>query len=189
MMPHIETILRGAGMSPYEIKCNQYKHDIDLPMDDDDPGFGIIGPTGTGKTVAIAKHMIDWVIGFMGDEPRLAPNNFAVWSNWPDEAENIKSLTGPANWDQLENLEWRMKTCGRLYLDDIGQERIRGEDDFSLGHLRTILDSRYRAGLPVIWTSNLKPEQLSATYGARTVSRMIQAWPPIMISGPDRRLT
>lgn len=185
MNGHCESILRGIGMLPGEIRYANLP--IERPFPEGE-GFGIIGPTGTGKTVMLAQHVGALVEDMIGDSPRLAPNNFAVWINWPDTAETIKSLSGPANWDQLDNLEWRMKHTSRLYLDDIGQERIRGEDDLSLGHIKVILDHRYREQLPVFWSSNLGPDQLSAIYGARTVSRMIQAWPPVMLSGPDRRM-
>lgn len=185
MNGHHAVILRGIGMSSGEIRYAELPVEKPFPASN---GFGLIGPTGTGKTVMLCQHVGQLVDDMVGETLKLAPNNFAVWINWPDTAETIKSLSGPANWDQLDQLEWRMKHCRRLYLDDIGQERIRGEDDLSLGHIKVILDHRYRDGLPVFWSSNLGPDQLSAIYGARTVSRMIQAWPPVMVAGPDRRM-
>lgn len=188
MNQHKISILRGAGLQPYEINnCDRITPLFALP---ETHGFGLLGGSGIGKTLALAWHLSRWVDELVGGTDRLAPYNFAVWSNWPSDAESIKSLSSPANWAALNELIDRMRSCRRLYLDDIGQERIRGEDDFSLGHLKTILDYRYRNALPVFWASNLGLDALSDAYGARIVSRVIQAWPPILIEcAHDMRLT
>lgn len=179
-------LLRGCGLAVREVRNVELP--VIHPLPDAPRGFGIIGPTGIGKTVALAQHLADHVRPLVTHPEAKLPFNFARWVNWPDMAEELKGLSGAANWQALDDLLDRLCTCSRLYLDDLGQERIRGEDDLALGHLRVILDTRYRDELPLFWTSNLGPQQLSAVYGARTVSRMCQAWPPAKLGGEDLRM-
>jgi DNA replication protein DnaC len=186
----VRLLLRSCGLEAREVR------NLDLPvlhqLPDVSAGFGLIGPVGIGKTIALAQHLARpiraFVAGHHDPENATMPFRFARWANWPLAAEELKALSAPSNWAALDSLLESLSTCSRLYLDDLGQERIRGEEDLALGHLRVILDSRYRAELPVFWTSNLGPKELSATYGARTASRMLEAWPPLRIGGDDLRV-
>lgn len=187
---NVSMILRGCGMSRVEIQS------VDLPPIHEVPdslvGFGVVGKTGIGKTVLLAQHLGNHVkrIVAQGDGTRtvLAPFNFAKWCHWPSVAEDIKDLSRSRDETQLWDLLDFIQATGMLYLDDLGQERIKGEDDLSKGYLRVILEERYRDGKPVFWSSNLDYEKLSDLYGSNITSRMVQAWPPLKLSGKDLRL-
>lgn len=184
----IAVILRGCGMRQHEIDDSRLRPAIRL---DGDTGCGLVGDTGTGKTAAMANHLRKWVTIMVerssNPDTATVPFNCAVWANWPTVAEKIKQLSVGDNYT-LNMLLEDMQTCGILYLDDLGAERLRGEDDLALGHLRVILDERYRNGRPVFWTSNLSPEEMDRVYGARTMSRLLSTWPPKKVVGPDLRL-
>ena len=183
-------LLKQIGLSPREIQA------VGLPplhqITDRPEGFGLLGGNGAGKTWHMANR-IGMAIQAMVDgcpnpaEARM-PNRFARWRNWPDTAETFKAWVGQGFTQDVEDLVDQLCSCRELYLDDLGQERIAKVDDYALGFLRNILDARYRDNLPVFWTSNLVPVELGQTYGARTASRMLSAWPPIPVRCQDLRL-
>ena len=80
-----------------------------------------------------------------------------------------------------------LRGCRFLFVDDLGQERIKGDDDWSLGAIKEILDHRYRADLPTFITSNLGVDKLSLVYGSRIVSRMLDAWPVVDFGNKNLR--
>jgi DNA replication protein DnaC len=183
-------LLRLCGLEARELRNLKLAPIHQLPTSL--KGFGLVGPTGRGKTVALAQHLAARVhlVVANSSAPEIAilPFKFAKWVNWPGMADRLKELSAQGFWSDLQALMDGFSTCSSLYLDDLGQERIRGEEDLALGYLRGILDARYRAELAVFWASNLDGKALSATYGSRTVSRMLEAWPPVRIEGKDLRM-
>lgn len=161
---------------------------------ENDAGFGVIGDIGVGKTWALARYVADLVEQAVRDaeDPewmRLPAFGFAVWVNWPERAESLKRSFFYRDKREMEDWIERAKTAARLFLDDLGRERSKGEDDYSFAVLSEIIDHRYRYRLPVFWTSNLtKPEEFSAAYSARFVSRLLGTWPPVLLQGQDLRL-
>ena len=76
----------------------------------------------------------------------------------------------------------RVANAGLLVLDDIG---IRTPTDVDLEILTRAVNTR--AGRPLIVTSNLKPAELNAAFGARLASRLL-AGVMLNLAGADRRL-
>lgn len=183
-------ILPGIGLAPREagaLLAHPLHRVPEAPK-----GCGLVGGVGLGKTWALARHAASRVEAVVQRAPdphtALLPHAFVVWVNWPEKAEQIKRLSVRPGTD-LEDWIDRAKVAGALYLDDLGRERQKGEDDFSLGVLSEILDHRYRFALPVFWTSNLTtPEEFNAVYNARMVSRLLSTWPPFLLKGKDLRL-
>ena len=74
-----------------------------------------------------------------------------------------------------------------LILDDLGIER---STEYALEQVYAVIDERYKSGLPVIITTNLKiaeirnPEDVAY---ARIYSRILEMCTPVRISGEDRR--
>ena len=74
-----------------------------------------------------------------------------------------------------------------LILDDLGAER---STDYALEQVYNIVDSRYRAGLPVIYTTNLTLEELKNPADmryARIYDRVLEKCFPVEFRGVSRR--
>ena len=182
-------LLSQSGLSRIELQNLQL--DPILKFDIVSTGFGLVGPTGTGKTIALARMAADYtelLVGDRGEGARYPCGDAILWMNWPESAELFKRWAVGGDPEHSEGIIERAKDVGYLYLDDLGQERSKGEEDLSTGILKEILDSRYRDGKPVFWTSNLDKVALANFYGARTVSRMAEAWPGQRVTGVDMRL-
>ena len=76
-----------------------------------------------------------------------------------------------------------------LIIDDLGIER---NTEYALGQVYAVIDERYKAGLPVIITTNLTMEELRHPIDvahARIYSRVLEMCTPVQIAGNDRRQT
>lgn len=74
-----------------------------------------------------------------------------------------------------------------MVLDDLATER---DTEYMNEHVHNIIDSRYRAGLPTIITTNLSSKELYSPDGIhkkRTYSRILEMTIPIKVDGVDRR--
>lgn len=190
MHPRTLKILRTVGVNDREIEAasrpriHNYKPSSG--------GYGLKGGTGVGKTwrlvEGLARAIDRIVLESRTPETANIPYNYAKWVNWPDTAEVLKSWVSRGFHDDIAEAVECLNTTQLLFLDDLGQERVTGESDYSLGILREIIDTRYRSNRIVFWTTNLSSTDLTKLYGARTISRMMQAWPIVEIDGPDLRL-
>ncbi len=181
-------LLRFFGVGETELGA------MDLPpIGPDIPPTGatLFGGVGGGKTFRmahIAGNIIEpRVLSSKDPDNALMPGGFLRWVNWPEESEVLKRRISHGWHDDAADRVEDLRDCRTLFLDDLGQERIKGEDDWSLGAVREILDRRYRSGLDTFITTNLPADKLSSIYGARIVSRMLDAWPMIQFSGGNLR--
>ena len=74
-----------------------------------------------------------------------------------------------------------------LIIDDLGVER---QSEYVAEIVQNIIDSRYRAGLPVVITTNLSPKDFSETQDiakSRLYSRISEMCLPLIVNGVDRR--
>ena len=74
-----------------------------------------------------------------------------------------------------------------LIIDDLGIER---STDYAKEQVYSIIDERYKSGLPVIVTTNLTIEDLrcpSQLADARIYSRILEMCTPVHVAGSDRR--
>lgn len=134
-------------------------------------GLLLYGNVGTGKTYAaceIANALIDKGIS-------------ALVTNF---ARIINTLQG--TFEKQEYID-SLNDFELLVIDDLGIER---DTPFAKEQVYNIIDSRYRAGLPMIITTNLsiekikKPEDIEC---GRIYDRIIERCFPIEISGVSRR--
>ncbi len=134
-------------------------------------GLLLYGNTGTGKTYAaceIANALIDK--GY----PVLVTNFSRVLNTLQDTFAKQEYIDG-FNSFQL------------LVLDDLGIER---ETAFAKEQVYNIIDSRYRAGLPMIITTNLSMEKIKNPEDIekrRIYDRILERCFPIEVDGANRR--
>jgi len=119
------------------------------------------GGVGTGKTVAAAW----W-------GAQVAGGRFATL---PDlESRGRYDRAGLASVERAR----------RLVLDDLGAEHL---NDSSRCLVDGLLDARYRAGNPIVITTNLTARQFRARYGERIVDRIRDGGRFVQVSGNSMR--
>lgn len=145
--------------------CRRYA-DLFPQMKRENRGLLLFGSVGTGKTftaACIANALLDQ--GFPVVMTSL-----------------VKLIDGGA--DELCS---RMSAIDLLILDDLGAER---STDYALEKVYNVVDSRYRAGLPVIYTTNLTLEELKHPADirlARIYDRVLERCFPVEFRGNSRR--
>lgn len=153
-------------------------------------GFGLGGGTGIGKTQAVAsllrvalsryaERVIVPSIKSRWDARERFPS--VCWSSWPDEVHWLRANALGGAEDRVD----RLATARLLVLDDLGRERIKGDysQDWGASQLDYIVNTRYRAELPTIWTTNVRQADLVRLYGAAMVRRLIEPNPLVWVEG------
>lgn len=138
----------------------------------DGKGLLLYGSVGTGKTflaACVANALLDK--GYL-----VLMTNFASLTNkiqgmFEGKQEYINSLNRYA----------------LLIIDDLGVER---KSEFMQEMVFNIIDSRYRAGLPMIITTNLSADEIKNTKEIaykRIYDRLIERCHPVPVEGESRR--
>lgn len=136
-------------------------------------GLLLFGDVSTGKTFAaacVANALIDRGVPVLMTNFSQITNR--IQEGFKGRQDYIDSLNG----------------FDLLVIDDLGAER---DTEFMTETVYTIIDSRYRAGLPMIITTNLDAKtmmQEKDTARKRIYSRILQRCHPIEVKGADRRV-
>lgn len=141
-------------------------------MRQDGKGLLLFGNVGTGKTFAaacIANAVID----------RGIP---VLMTNFARIANTVQGMFEgrQAYYDSLNRYPL-------LILDDLSAER---KTEYMQEIVYNVIDARYRAGLPLIVTTNLTADELkhpAEVTNQRTFSRLFEMCLPIKVEGEDRR--
>lgn len=134
-------------------------------------GLLLYGHCGTGKTYAaceVANALIDK--GYS-----VLVTNFA---------RVLNSLQG--TFEKQDYID-EINSNSLLVLDDLGIER---DTPFAREQVYNIIDARYRAGLPMIITTNLTMDKIKATEdidNMRIYDRILERCFPIEVAGDNRR--
>lgn len=183
----------GSGMAPSEARADWSQ--VSLGKLPEGLGLGLTGPTGCGKTYAIAALVMrlnrrdieeaasDWKEGdYFGSYQTL------LWESWPEAVGRLRS-----HGALEKSEEWLKGWCSVHYLvlDDLGSERIKGSyaEDWAASFLDRIVDTRYRYERPIYWTTNLDAGGLINLYGSRLVSRLMGPNPLVVMQGKDQRFS
>lgn len=151
--------------------CKSYAERFD-EMLEKNQGLLFYGPAGTGKTFAagcIANYLLD----------RRRP---VVMTSF------VKLLESMRGFDQGDSkVIAHLNRAKLLILDDLGAERDTG---FAVEKVYDIIDSRYRARLPMILTTNMSLEEMKKAVDIRYVriyDRIFEMCYPMQFSGRSWR--
>ena len=135
-------------------------------------GLMFLGGFGTGKTflaACIANALLD--------------EGFSVlMTNFPRLINTIHGMR-EGKQEYIDSLN----KYSLLIIDDLGVER---QSEYVAEIVQNIVDSRYRAGLPVVITTNLSPNDFRETQDiakSRLYSRISEMCLPLIVNGVDRR--
>lgn len=141
-----------------------------------DGSWGFLGRRGRGKTGAGIAACRLW------HERQRVPFRFV---SVPDLFASVRSTygrgegyTGPQEDDIIQEL----RRTGLLMLDDLGMQHTRSET-WQRDILFRIIDYRSSHALPIIFTSNMTIEELSASLDKRLIDRLVK------MCGPERMIT
>lgn len=136
------------------------------------PSLLILGPVGTGKS---------WQA--YGAIRTLAARGIAVaWH--ADNAPGMLASLRPREGGDSESSYQKIATVPLLLLDDIGAAK---STEWTEEILYRLVNDRYEAMLPGLFTSNVPAGQLRNTLGDRVASRLAEMCEQIALRGADRR--
>lgn len=156
----------------YNLKlCQRYARHLD-EMLEKNQGLLFYGGVGTGKTFAaacIANHLLDQRVP-------VVMTSFV---------KLLETMQGFKEEDSI--LISKLNRAKLLIIDDLGAER---STDFALEKVYNIVDSRYRARLPIILTTNLSMAEMKETVDirySRIYDRIFELCYPMQFTGPSWR--
>ena len=135
-------------------------------------GLLFFGPVGTGKTfyaACIANVLLD--------------KGYPVLMLDFDRIRNTLQSSFDGRQEYLDSFH----RCPLLILDDLGME---SKSEYMQEIVFSVVDARYKAGLPLIVTTNLTSEQLKNPKDItqqRIYSRILEMCLPIKVEGNDKR--
>lgn len=134
----------------------------------------ILGATGTGKTYQA-----------YGCIRALAARGVTVaWH--ADTAPGLLAGLRPREGADSEGEYRKIAAVPLLLLDDIGTAKA---SEWTEEILYRLINDRYEAMLPGLFTSNIPAAELRATLGDRIASRLAEMCQRVVLRGPDRRRT
>lgn len=142
-------------------------------MRENGKGLLLYGPVGTGKTF-IAACIANFLIN------RGIPCMVSSVARIVSQANDTREMGKQEYLDSLSRFDL-------LVLDDLASER---DTEYMAEMVQSVIDSRYRAHLPLIVTTNLTGEELKHPQDIskqRVYSRLFEMCLPIEVTGADRR--
>lgn len=135
-------------------------------------GLLLYGPVGTGKS-----YMAACVV------------NALIEKGYPCMMTNFSRLVDAVNATWGERQRWldSLTRFDLIAIDDLGVER---DTEYSNENVTVIIDSLYRAKVPLVITSNYTPRQLTGENEIRRMrvyDRLLERCHPIEVNGESRR--
>ena len=164
------TALRGQE-NAYDTALTFFEeYKAEQPLD----GFGLVGGVGSGKTyitAALVNQIVKYRLESMTDEEKknAAKGQFKPvpvrFISFTELFERLK----PSNDEDSESLMQKVKNAKILVVDDLGACKIT---EWITDRLFEIVDYRYCEELPIIYTTNILPNNLKAVVD-KTISDRI----------------
>ena len=127
--------------------------------DDPPPWLVLWGPRGVGKTHLAVAVLLE-ICRRGGD---------AAFRTGKELMDELRASNEPRSGTSEAALQRAWMRLALLVIDDVGEER---QTPYTAEAYWAILDGRYRAGLPLLITTHLNPDGLSAHIGEAAASRL-----------------
>jgi DNA replication protein DnaC len=168
------TFASDDGSTPMVAKAMQAYVDHFQEFRKSGKGLLLYGDVGTGKTFYAACIV-----------------NALIDKGYPCLMTNFSRLTNTiaGMWDGKQEYIDSLRMFSLVAIDDLGVER---DTEYMNENVTTIIDSLYRAKVPMIITSNYTPKQLTETAEIRkkrVYDRMLERCHPVKVNGESRRKT
>lgn len=153
--------------------CRRFAEHFDEMMEKNQ-GLLMYGGVGTGKTFAAAC-----IANYL-----LAKRVPVVMTSFVKLLDSMQGFR-----EEDDRLIARLNRAKLLIIDDLGAER---STDFALEKVYNIVDSRYRAKLPIILTTNLSMEEMKESMDiryTRIYDRIFELCYPMQFTGQSWRKT
>ena len=166
------TFASDDGSTPVIAKAMQAYVDNFSEFRKSGKGLLLYGDVGTGKTFYAACIV-----------------NALIDKGYPCLMTNFSRLTNTiaGMWDGKQEYIDSLRMFSLVAIDDLGVER---DTEYMNENVTTIIDSLYRAKVPMIITSNFAPKQLTDAAEIRkkrVYDRMLERCHPVKVNGASRR--
>ena len=153
-----------------------------------DGSWFLWGAYGVGKTGLAVGYAYDWLSNSYDDYGGVPS---ILFRSVPDLLSELRSTYGRQDGPTEQEVLDRYQSAGLLVLDDLGAEHISGSG-WVEDRLYQVIGNRHSAGRerPVMFTSNLSPQQLAQRIGERIVWRIVEmcgASHIVEVKGPNLR--
>lgn len=138
------------------------------------PSPALVGPPGRGKTHLLVRVAASLIRHHMTD---------VMYAQAGELIESMRSQFGNGDVDVTSGIGRRASRCGLLVLDDLAKPPT----DWCSERVYELIDARYRAGLPILMSTNVPVGEWREVFTARTASRLAEMTAPVLVEGPDWR--
>lgn len=145
-------------------------------------GVLLYGPSGRGKTFQASLTVQAAIRTALERDPYTTNAGHFQWHNAATLFEQLRSQMRKDDATRITVSQ--LAKAPVLVLDDLGAER---PTDWVRERLYDIVNTRYEAQRSVLVTTNLNPEQMERSLGARIAGRLIEMCRVIDIDGPQLR--
>lgn len=145
-------------------------------------GVLLYGPSGRGKTFQASLLVQASIRVALERDPFTTSAGHFQWHNAASLFEQLRSQMRKDDATRITVAQ--LANAPVLVLDDLGAER---PTDWVRERLYDIVNTRYEAQRSVLVTTNLTPEQMERSLGARIAGRLIEMCRVIDIDGPQLR--
>lgn len=137
-------------------------------------GLLLLGPPGLGKTLALTAIINAACAHMRGPQ-------YVVW---PDALADLKAGFRGGHDDERRLAVERLRDVPLLALDELG---VKAASEFDHSELFSVIDYRYREGLPTLAAANATLAQFPSVVGERISDRLQEVGPVIVLSGESQR--
>jgi len=145
-------------------------------------GRGFIGDVGVGKTYYLCAILLQLL---RNDKQCLflsMPEYYdSLKASFSSGSSGYESESGPSAY---EDITGQAKDIYIVAFDDIGAEY---NSQWAVDELGKIINHRYNYGLPILFSSNLRTDELARRIGARSVDRLKEMCRCFLLEGKSLR--